>query len=167
MIIIIITSITLRYYLQRVENDSWSLRGNVQNVNSSNKDFIRFLGNRIIENPFADTTHKLNAAQGFLQIQDQNRAYDIVLNLHAQDSRNLEVLRWLAIYSEETKNYSQALAYRNKITKLDPWNADNYLKIGIIHKNLGNTQASQRMLDLINSFASNDPISNIASEVLG
>jgi hypothetical protein len=42
--------------------------------------------------------------------------------------------------------------------KLDPWNAENYFALGKNYKAIGDQDNVKAMLDMILSFAPNDPI---------
>lgn len=166
-ILLLFPVILVSSYVYKAEKDSWLFRGIIATDNKVDKNYIRMMAENIIKNPMADTSYKLSAALGLVDNGDLNMAYQVVIKLNHEDPRDLEVLRWLALYSEETNNLIQAVVFRSKIAELDPWNADNYLKIGQIQKKLGNTQESKKMLDKITSFASTDPISIIAKESLG
>ena len=71
------------------------------------------------------------------------------------DPRNIDNLQILAAFSEQLKNTSDTVKYREAISKLDPWNADNYLKLGLAYKDLGKFNEMQEILNKIESFASN------------
>ena len=60
--------------------------------------------------------------------------------------------------SEQLNKPNEAIVYRLKISKLDPWNAVNYLALGKVYKAQGDIVKSKAMLDRIVSFAPNHPV---------
>ena len=56
---------------------------------------------------------------------------------------------------------------RNKISKTDPWNADNYLKLLLLYKQSGDLVNANAMKNKILSFAPNTEMAKAASEALG
>ena len=49
-----------------------------------------------------------------------------------------------------------------QITKLDPWNADNYFNLGMLYKKIGDNSNALIMKNKILSFAQGTEISNKA-----
>ena len=76
--------------------------------------------------------------------------------------RNLDTLTLLAIGNEQIRNFESGIAYRKKIAELDPWNAQNYLALGLVYKYTGDFSSMDIMLEKILSFAKNDPIAKTA-----
>ena len=76
--------------------------------------------------------------------------------------RNLDTLTLLAIGNEQIRNFESGIAYRKKIAELDPWNAQNYLNLGILYKQIGDAENKVKMLNQILSFAENTNISKLA-----
>jgi tetratricopeptide (TPR) repeat protein len=89
-----------------------------------------------------------------------------IKKLYSQDSRNLEYLQWLATYETNANNYKSAINFRELITQYDPWNAENFLQLGLLYKSEGKLEKSQEMLAIIMSFAGKNEIARIAQEKL-
>jgi tetratricopeptide (TPR) repeat protein len=85
-----------------------------------------------------------------------------VKDVYNNDPRNLDALSALILASEDLGKKEDAIAYRLKMVDLDPWNAKNYLALGILYKSKGDLLNTKAMLDKINSFASSDPIATQA-----
>jgi tetratricopeptide (TPR) repeat protein len=89
-------------------------------------------------------------------------SYKQILDLYQSDPRNLDVLRWLSEYSKAVARYDNEILYRSSISLLDPWNADNYLLLGIAYKQIGDVNKSKNMLEKILSFAPNSDVAKKA-----
>jgi len=82
------------------------------------------------------------------------------------DPRNLDTLLILAVGNEQLRNFDKGIMYRKEIAKYDPWNAQNYLALGVVYKYIQDYDAMQAMLEKILSFAANDPIAVTAKNEL-
>jgi tetratricopeptide (TPR) repeat protein len=80
-----------------------------------------------------------------------------IVSLLQSDSKNLEYLNRLAMLYEKTGKYNDSILVREKIAVLDPWNAKNYLNLGLNYKAINSLDRMSAMLDKINSFAPNTP----------
>jgi len=74
-----------------------------------------------------------------------------------ENPRNLDALNLLAGLSEELGLTSDAIQYREEISKLDPWNAKNYLRLGNLYKFIGNEKMMNEAKNKILFFASGTP----------
>ena len=74
---------------------------------------------------------------------------------------------WHSGKHEELNRLSEANVYRERMIILDKWNAINYLQLGKNFKALGDSERSQQMLEILNSFASENPIIDQARIELG
>jgi tetratricopeptide (TPR) repeat protein len=88
----------------------------------------------------------------------QQEALNLLEQLHLEDPYNLDALTVLASYYENLGQVDKALAMREKISKLDPWNVNNYLQMAFNYKFLDNKVQQQNYLDKVLSFASADPM---------
>jgi tetratricopeptide (TPR) repeat protein len=87
----------------------------------------------------------------------QQDAMILLKDVYNQDEYNLDALTFLASYYENAGQVTDAVIIREKIIKLDPWNASNYLQMAFNHKFLGNKAQQQIYLDKVLSFAATDP----------
>jgi tetratricopeptide (TPR) repeat protein len=92
---------------------------------------------------------------------------EVINEISRQDPRNLDAINALARIYEELNRLSEANEYREKMIILDKWNAVNYLQLGKNFKALGDSERSQQMLEILNSFASENPIIDQARIELG
>jgi tetratricopeptide (TPR) repeat protein len=82
------------------------------------------------------------------------------------DPRNLDTLDLLALGNEKIRNFEKGIMYRKEIARYDPWNAQNYLALGLVYKYIQDYDSMQVMLNKILSFAANDPIAITAKNEL-
>ena len=118
------------------------------------------IGARFISNDYKNIT--LTNLYSF----EPQKAVDELKQITKKDYRNLDTLGLLAAANEMSGNLDESIFYRNEITKYDPWNAPNYLSLGLMYKKQGDAQKMNLMLSKILSFASNDPIAKEAKEQL-
>ena len=90
-------------------------------------------------------------------------------SIYKKDPRNLDTINFLALVFENYNQIDKAIIYREKMSALNPWNAPNYLALGIDYKKTGNSLKSQEMLNKILSFSTGvngDPIAEQAKKEL-
>jgi tetratricopeptide (TPR) repeat protein len=74
----------------------------------------------------------------------------VLVNL---DPINLDVLNSLAILTQENGDSMKAINYREKITRIDPWNAENYLALVKLYKAINNNESARNNYIKILNFA--------------
>jgi len=133
---------------------------------SSTRPEYKELQIRAVSSKLIDPTYALRSGVNlFLAgFTDDGRA--VIKRIHANDPRNLDAINSLAITSEQLNLIPDGIIYREKMAKLDPWNAANYLALGKDYKSQGDLVKSKMMLDKILSFASNNPIAEQAKTEL-
>jgi tetratricopeptide (TPR) repeat protein len=120
-----------------------------------------------LSDPFSDPFYKYRSAFFLSDMGLTDEAYVIISNLHKIDPKNPNYMQGLASFEELRKNIPNAISIRNEISKGDPWNAANYLKLLVLYKDSGDLVNASAMKDKILSFASNTEIAKTASEILG
>ena len=163
----IVVSLFLILPLYSGEKNTWLARGyfnpssNDPKLQEMFKKYsIEALGTRFISNDYKNITLTN------LYSIDPQKAVDELKQITNEDFRNLDTLGLLAAANEMSGNLTESIKYRNEIAKYDPWNAPNYLSLGLMYKKLGDQQKMNSMLSKILSFASNDPIAKEAKEQL-
>jgi tetratricopeptide (TPR) repeat protein len=121
---------------------------------------------KVINSPLTDPSYKLNSAMYLIQNGFVDEGISVTSKILTDDPRNLDAFNGLALTSEQLNKIPDAIIYREKMAKLDPWNAVNYLELGKDYKAQGNLVKSKAMLDKILSFASNNPIAEQAKTEL-
>ena len=159
-------SIILLSNLYSGETNSYrsSVKVNLQDANS--RSYYKDLQFRVIDTPLIDPTYSLFASINLVESGFINEGLSEIEKISLKDPRNITALSLLAIINEQLGNLPKAIAYREKIVKLDPWGATNYLALGKYYKQQGNLLQSQMILEKILSFAASNPISQQAKKEL-
>jgi tetratricopeptide (TPR) repeat protein len=121
---------------------------------------------KVINSKLVDPNNSLYSAMQLIQAGFTDEGLVIVKKIHASDPRNLDAINGLALTSEQLNQIPEAIMYREKMAKLDPWNAVNYLELGKNYKIQGDLSKSKQMLDKILSFAPNNAIAEQAKTEL-
>lgn len=152
--------------LYRGESDSLNGSKQINLQDPSARLYFKEFQLRIINTPLNDPTYKLFAADRLIQAGFREGLLEAE-NLSRNDPRNLDALNLLAQSFKQMNEIEKAIKYRIDISKLDQFNALNYLELGRLYKIQGNLPQSQYMLDKILSFASKHPIADEARRELG
>jgi O-antigen ligase len=156
--IVIIIPVLLITFLYRGENNSYNARGSFNLEDQSIKSIYRDLQLKVINTRLIEPANKLTAAMYLIQGGFTDEGMLVIKKILVDDPRNLDALNGIALTSEQLNNIPDAIACRENMAKLDPWNAANYLALGRDYKAQGDLVKSKEMLDKILSFASNNPI---------
>lgn len=95
-----------------------------------------------------------------------NLGLESLKKLLVSNPRNQDYLNALAFYSEKNGNLIEALEYRKKLGKFDPYNAKNYLQMGRTYKYLGDYNNMNLMREKILSFAAETDVGQSAKTEL-
>jgi len=74
-----------------------------------------------------------------------------------KDPRSLDILLVIADFSEQLRQYPEAIDYRLKIEALDPWNGKNYLQMARLYRTVGDVEKTRGTLEKLFAFASTTP----------
>ena len=114
------------------------------------------------KNSFNDPYYKLIVSEMLTRTDKQGNALEQITKLHEKDPNNLDYLRPLALISESNRDYTNAIKFRKLIAKYDPWNAENFLLLGLNFKSINDYSSMYTTLDKIISIAPNHIIVNTA-----
>ena len=105
-----------------------------------------------------DSSHTLTIA-ALLRDNGSTTEYEkVISDLLLKDPRCLTCLKVRGEVYEINKDWANAVKTYNQISLLDPWNAENYLRIANVYAVLGQKQAAISALDKILSFAGNTQV---------
>jgi len=153
-------------FLYRGETTTYLARSyyNVQNP----QDSPRFepLVQKVNAIPFIDPISKLGLAELLAQTGKIDEAVVIVDKLLIDDPRNQNMLNTRAALSEYLKDYAKGIEFRQQIEKYDPWNAKNYLQMGVDYKFMGDYESMMVYKEKILKFAPNSEEAKTAISVL-
>jgi len=165
--LILIPIIVFSSLFYKSESNLFFLKGITVPSSPQNKQPVLDYVNKVINNPLSDPFYKYRAAYFLFDMGYTDEAYIIILSSHKLDPRNPDYLQGLANFEESKQNIQNAISVRNKISNIDPWNADNYLKLLVLYKSSGDLVSANEMKNRILNFAPNTDIAKTALETLG
>jgi O-antigen ligase len=130
----------------------------------SQKVNFEFYLNKVLNSRFMNNDYKNITLSNAFSMGDTKKALDELSKINLTDYRNLDTLILLAEGNEKLGNYNEAIEFRLQIAKYDPWNAVNYLGLAQLYKFTNDPENSSLMVDRILSFASSDPIAEVAKK---
>jgi tetratricopeptide (TPR) repeat protein len=150
--------------LYRGEVNTFNAKQGFDLQNSTVQSIYKDFQIKAINSSLNDPTYKLSCAMSLVQNGFVEDGLPVVKKISNNDPRNLDALNALALISEQLKEIPDAIAYREKMAKLDPWNAVNYLALVKDYKAQGDPVKSRAMLDKILSFSTGAIGSPIAEQ---
>jgi O-antigen ligase len=144
--------------LYRGENNTYKIMGAFDLQTPANRDIYKEQNLKTINTFLNDPTYKLTAAMNLAQSGFIEEGLAAVKEINTENPRNLDALNVLVRTYEQTNRIPEAITYREKISKIDPWNAANYLALGKAYKSQGDLVKAKEMLNKILSFASGNEI---------
>jgi O-antigen ligase len=156
-------AVVLISVLYRGESTSYQARANFNLDDVATKSAFKNLQFNVINAKLIDPNYAFYSGMYLVRGSFVDEGLQAVKSILINDPRNIEALSGLAFIAEQLGKYDEALGYRIEISKLDPWNAKNYLALGKIYKVKGDLINTKAMLDKINSFAGSDPITTQAT----
>jgi len=162
----VLVSLTLVVPVYRAETDSFWVKSLGNNLTENNLKPLSDYSNRLISNSFADPNYKYRAALYLYDAGSKERAVSIVNDLALNDPKNLDYLLGLAYLYAVEKRYNLAIDTHEKISQLDPWNADNFLTLGKLYIQTNNDLFARKNLLKAISIAPNTDVEIKAREIL-
>ena len=151
-------TLVLVVFLYRADSAMFQQRAAYNPAAPAQKDIFYQLAQKTLKAPLQDLQYKVMTATYLHGMGFQQEALNLLEQLHLEDPYNLDALTFLASFYENLGQVDNALVAREKISKLDPWGANNYLQMAFNYKFLGNKAQQQIYLDKVLSFAATDPI---------
>lgn len=153
--------------LNKAERDMYQLKVISNPAYPENKPAVQKIGNQILSNSIADPFYKYRSAFYLYDMGYREEAYTHVSKSLAADPTNLEFLRGMIFLEESKKNIENLISLRNRVSILDPWNADNYLQLLKLYKVTGDMTGMEAMRAKIFSFAGKTEVAKSALEIIG
>ena len=151
-------TLVLVVFLYRADSAMFQQRAAYNPAAPAQKDIFYQLAQKTLKAPLQDLQYKVMTATYLHGMGFQQEALNLLEQLHLEDPYNLDALTFLASFYENLGQVDNALVAREKISKLDPWNANNYLQMAFNYKFLGNNAQQQIYLDKVLTFAAADPM---------
>jgi O-antigen ligase len=165
-IMLLIPAIILVSQLHRGESDMFKLKSSFNPTPGADNKVMRDFAIKTLKDPFLNEYSKLDIAISLENAGYTTEAIKTIQDVRTADPRSLDALNLLSLASFQLKDINKAIDYRKEITKLDPWNAENYLQLGRYYKSNGDSANMIEMLNKIMSFAPNTDQAKIARSEL-
>jgi hypothetical protein len=153
--ITLIPIVILTLSLSRVESNVLVVKSLANPAISENRNRVFDYANKVITNPLADPSYKLQVSLVMADMGYKEEAFIQIKNLSSGDPRNLDFLRALIFFESENQNVKNLIVLRNSVSKYDPWNAQNYLELCKLYKFSGDLVKAKEVQEKIISFAPN------------
>jgi hypothetical protein len=153
--------------LNKAERDMYVLKGISNPTYPESKSAVEMYVDKVLSNSIADPFYKYRSAFYLYDMGYQEKAYLTVSNSLASDPTNPEFIRGMIFLEESKNNFENVILLREKISTIDPWNADNYLQLLKLYKAVGDTAGMEAMRAKIFSFAAKTDVAKLALEIIG
>jgi O-antigen ligase len=151
----------------RIEQHMFILKSISNPAFTENKQPVLQYANKVLSNPLTDPFYKYRCVFFLYDMGFKEEAFQVISGLVSNDPLNPDFLRGKVFIEESRNNVLGVVSAREKISNVDPWNADNYLQLLKLYKSQGDLDKAFKMKEKIFSFAPGTKIANEAQESLG
>lgn len=135
-----------------------------KNSDPKMKELFKIYADKALNARHISNDYRNSVATGLFAMGFDSDGLNQLMMINEKDPRNLDTLVLIATYYEQAGNYDEAVKYRKEIAKFDPWNAQNYLGLAQLYKVTNDPKNMSIMVEKILSFASSDPIAEVAKK---
>jgi tetratricopeptide (TPR) repeat protein len=114
------------------------------------------------QSTFVEPAYRFRVANLMFQIGRIDEANSRVEELLKMNPNSFDYLFGLAQIKSDKKDWRSVSVIREKIIKIDPWNAENYLLLAKAYENLGESERAKWAYNKILSFAGDRPVAQEA-----
>jgi O-antigen ligase len=151
--LITVPTIVLAILLHRVETQVFLTRAYAAPVNEAQKNITQFYADKVYDNPIADPYYKFIVALFMIDSGNFDWAATRIVKLYESDPTNLNYLRWLVELEKSKSNIAGEIKYREEISSVDPWNAENYYFLAMLYRAQGDLIKSINITNRVIDFA--------------
>jgi O-antigen ligase len=151
--LITVPTIVLAILLHRVETQVFLTRAYAAPVNEAQKNITQFYADKVYDNPIADPYYKFIVALFMIDSGNFDWAATRIVKLYESDPTNLNYLRWLVELEKSKSNIAGEIKYREEISSVDPWNAENYYFLAMLYRAQGDLIKSIDITNRVIDFA--------------
>ena len=165
-ILVLIPILIFSTNLYRAEQNLFILKGISNPAFPENKQTVLLYANKVIENPLNDPFYKYRSALFLYDMGFKDRSYEVISELLIKDPINADLLRGKVFIEESRGSITEVINARERISKVDPWNADNYLQLLKLYKANNDLPNALIMQEKILNFAPGTEIAKSAQEIM-
>jgi len=160
---LVTVSFVLVALLYQGEKKTYDLEGYLGGTSGPVEPQVLNLINETLDTPLIEPSYKMGIADKLMIRGLSDQAMGVITDLVNYEPRNLDYLTTRAFFAEYLNDFELAITDREKISKLNPYNANNYKLLVASYLKTGRISEAKNVLDKVNSFASN---SEIAKEII-
>jgi len=165
-ILVLIPILIFSTNLYRAEQNLFVLKGISNPAFPENKQAVLLYAKKVIENPLVDPFYKYRSALFLYDMGFKDRSYEVISKLLVKDPINADLLRGKVFIEESRGSITEVINARERISKVDPWNADNYLQLLKLYKANNDLPNALIMQEKILNFAPGTEIAKSAQEIM-
>jgi len=159
---LVTVSFVLVALLYQGEKKTYNLEGYLGGTSGPVEPQVFNLIRETLDTPLLEPNYKMGIADKLMMRGLSDQAMDVITDLVNYEPRNLDYLTTRAFFAEYLNDFELALTDREKISRLNPYNASNYKFLVASYLKTGRMSEAKIILDEVNSFA---PNSEIAKEI--
>ena len=159
---LVTVSFVLVALLYQGEKKTYDLDGYLGGTSGPVEPQVLNLINETLDTPLIEPSYKMGIADKLMIRGLSDQAMDVITDLVNYEPRNLDYLTTRAFFAEYLNDFEMAITDREKISRLNPYNAINYKFLVASYLKTGRMSEAKIILDKVNSFA---PNSEIAKEI--
>ena len=163
-IIFVIPILIIAVLLNRAERDTFITRTII--ANESNSSIAKNYAQKVIDNSLAEPFYKFKVGLTLFDFGFTKESLTLLDQLLEQDPSNLIYLNAKAYYQESYNDIPGSIKTREMIEDNDPWNADNYFVLGLLHVKSGNSERATYYKLKVLAIADNTEIGTRAKNEL-
>jgi len=159
-------AIVLCSILYQGEKYLYQITSYLNNTSVNQFNEFELAANKFENAKLVEPAYKFRYANILFQINRIDKSKYIVESLLITNPNSFDYLNGCAeLYTRES-NWQKVISCRIRLSKIDPWNAENYLKLGLAYEMLGDNKSASINYEIIISFASDKPEGLKARELL-
>jgi O-antigen ligase len=164
----IIPAVVFVSLMHAAETKTYEIGGLYNPSIQANRDEFYRKSVNTLSNPLVDNFYKLDISAKLFEYGFTTEPIFYLNKIVKRYPRELQTLEVLSRMYESVliKKPEEAIKYRLQIAKYDPWNAQNYLQLGINYKLIGDFENMNKMSRKILSFAEKTPQGDLAKTEL-
>ena len=159
-------TIMVFYFISQSESDTLRSRFFTAPGQVQNRSVVQEYATKVLNNSFSDPQYRLFVLLNMYDMGLRAEALEGIKLLESLDPINLDVLNSLAMISQENGEFVISINFREKIANIDPWNAENYLSLVKLYKQVDNENSARSTYNKIISFAPNSEPAIQAGNIL-
>lgn len=161
-----LSSLLIIIPLMNVEKNTLQSRFAFNPKDQQSTSYMKSKGDLVVNSSWADSTYLNIIAVNYMSSGLANDGIQVFNKVIERDNRNTDTLNNLALAYESLDRTAEAIPYRLKLLKINPWGAPNIYQLALDYKKIGNLEQMNALKNKILSFAESTEIGTLAKNNL-